>query len=141
MPSSDSQLSSYNYELPQNLIAQHPAAERDQSRMLMLERQSGQISHHNFAEIVSLLPESSCLVINNTKVLPARLPGKRQTGAVIEALLLKKKAKASGLLLSVRPEESILASFLNFAGDVCGQLRNKDLKRENGCCHLKKRNF
>ena len=72
MPSADYQLSSYDYELPQKLIAQHPAAERDQSRMLLLERQSGQITHHNFAEIVSLLPESSCLVINNTKVLPAK---------------------------------------------------------------------
>ena len=46
-----------------------------------------------FAEIVSLLPESSCLVINNTKVLPARLPGKRQTGAVIEALLVEEKSE------------------------------------------------
>ena len=93
MPAYDSKLSSYDYELPQKLIAQHPSPKRDQSRMLLLERQSGQISHHNFAEIVSLLPESSCLVINNTKVLPARLPGKRQTGAVTEALLIEEKSE------------------------------------------------
>ncbi|MBT5086652.1 MAG: tRNA preQ1(34) S-adenosylmethionine ribosyltransferase-isomerase QueA, partial [Deltaproteobacteria bacterium] len=62
---------------------------RDQSRMLFLERKSGKISNRNFTEIVSLLPESSCLVINNTKVLPARLPGKRQTGGKIEALLIE----------------------------------------------------
>ena len=91
MSANDWKLSSYDYELPQFLIAQHPTPRREQSRMLFLERQSGRISNHNFAEIVSLLPESSCLVINNTKVLPARLPGKRQTGGKIEALLIEEK--------------------------------------------------
>ena len=89
MPSHDWKLSSYDYKLPQSLIAQHPAPKRDQSRMLFLERKSGKISNRNFTEIVSLLPESSCLVINNTKVLPARIPGKRQSGGKIEALLIK----------------------------------------------------
>ncbi len=89
MPSHDWKLSSYDYKLPQYLIAQHPAPKRDQSRMLFLERKSGKISNRNFTEIVSLLPESSCLVINNTKVLPARIPGKRQSGGKIEALLIE----------------------------------------------------
>ena len=57
--------------------------------MLFLERKRGEISNHYFTEIVSLLPESSCLVINNTKVLPARITGKRQTGGKIEALLIE----------------------------------------------------
>jgi len=89
MPPHDWKLSSYDYKLPQSLIAQHPAPKRDQSRMLFLERKSGKISNHNFTEIVSLLPESSCLVINNTKVLPARILGKRQSGGKIEALLIE----------------------------------------------------
>ena len=89
MPSHDWKLSSYDYKLPQSLISQHPAPKRDQSRMLFLERKSGKISNRNFTEIVSLLPESSCLVINNTKVLPARIPGKRQSGGKIEALLIE----------------------------------------------------
>ena len=89
MPSHDWKLSSYDYKLPQTLIAQHPVPKRDQSRMLFLERKSGKISNHNFTEIVSLLPESSCLVINNTKVLPARIQGKRQSGGKIEALLIE----------------------------------------------------
>ena len=89
MASHDWKLSSYDYKLPQSLIAQHPAPKRDQSRMLFLERKSGKISNRNFTEIVSLLPESSCLVINNTKVLPARIPGKRQSGGKIEALLIE----------------------------------------------------
>jgi len=89
MTSHDWKLSSYDYKLPQSLIAQHPAPKRDQSRMLFLDRKSGKISNRNFSEIVSLLPESSCLVINNTKVLPARIPGKRPSGGKIEALLIK----------------------------------------------------
>ena len=89
MTSHDWKLSSYDYKLPQSLIAQHPAPKRDQSRMLFLDRKSGKISNRNFTEIVSLLPESSCLVINNTKVLPARIPGKRQSGGKIEALLIE----------------------------------------------------
>jgi len=89
MPSHDWKLSSYDYKLPQSLIAQHPAPKRDQSRMLFLERKSGKMSNCNFTEIGSLLPESSCLVINNTKVLPARIPGKRPSGGKIEALLIK----------------------------------------------------
>ncbi len=89
MPPHDWKLSSYDYKLPQSLIAQHPAPKRDQSRMLFLERKSGKISNRNFTEIISLLPESSCLVINNTKVLPARIPGKRQSGGKIEALLIE----------------------------------------------------
>jgi len=89
MPSHDWKLSSYDYKLPQSLIAQHPAPKRDQSRMLFLDRKSSKISNRNFTEIVSLLPESSCLVINNTKVLPARIPGKRQSGGKIEALLIE----------------------------------------------------
>ena len=89
MPSHDWKLSLYDYKLPQALIAQKPATKRDQSRMLFLERKSEKFSNHNFTEIVSLLPESSCLVINNTKVLPARIPGKRQSGGKIEALLIE----------------------------------------------------
>ncbi len=89
MTSHDWKLSSYDYKLPQSLIAQHPAPKRDQSRMLFLDRKSGKFSNRNFSEIVSLLPVSSCLVINNTKVLPARIPGKRQSGGKIEALLIE----------------------------------------------------
>ena len=89
MPSNDWNLSSYDYELPESLIAQRPVPKRDQSSMLFLERKSGKISNRKFTEIVSLLPESSCLIINNTKVLPARIPGKRQSGGKIEALLIE----------------------------------------------------
>ena len=85
----DWKLSSYHYKLPESLIAQHPIPNRDQSRMLFLDRSKGILSHRNFSEIITLLPEHSCLVINNTRVLPVRLPGRRKTGAGIEALLVE----------------------------------------------------
>ena len=93
MNSIDWKLSSYNYSLPKSLIAQHPASNRDQSRMLFLNRSKDIVSHRNFSEIITLLPENSCLVINDTKVLPVRLTGRRKTGALLEVLLIK---EASG---------------------------------------------
>ena len=89
MNSIDWNLSSYNYELPESHIAQYPISSREQSRMLFLDRSKGIVSHRNFSEIITLLPEQSCLVINNTRVLPVRLSGRRKTGAGIEALLVE----------------------------------------------------
>ncbi len=87
----DWSLDSYNYHLPEELIAQVPAPQRDHSRMLVMNKENGEISHHSFYEIVSFLPDSICLVVNNTKVLPVRLPGNRATGGAIEALLIEEK--------------------------------------------------
>ncbi len=91
MSSLDWNLSSYDYKLPDSLIAQHPPLKRDQSRMLFIDRSKDIVSHRNFSEIITLLPKNSCLVINNTKVLPVRLTGKRKTGAAIEALLIEER--------------------------------------------------
>lgn len=82
----------FYYELPEELIAQDPLADRSSSRLLVLDRQSGAVSHHTFREIADYLNEGDCLVINDTKVIPARLIGsKEETGAKIEVLLLKRK--------------------------------------------------
>ena len=86
-------LSSYHYNLPNSLVAKYPPQKREQSRMLFLDRGSGTIVNKNFSEIVSLLPKSSCLVVNNTKVLPARIRGERKTGGKIEALLIEEIEK------------------------------------------------
>ena len=81
----------FDYELPGELIAQDPLEDRASSRLLLLHRDSGEIEHHIFREIPSLLRAGDCLVINNTKVIPARLIGSREgTGAAIEVLLLKR---------------------------------------------------
>lgn len=82
----------FYYELPEELIAQDPLADRSSSRLLVLDRQSGAVSHHVFTEIVDYLKEGDCLVINDTKVIPARLIGSKVgTNAKIEILLLKRK--------------------------------------------------
>lgn len=82
----------FYYELPQELIAQDPLEDRSNSRLMVLNRRSGEISHRIFREITDYLKPKDCLVINNTKVIPARLYGIREdTGAKIELLLLKRK--------------------------------------------------
>ena len=82
----------FYYELPEELIAQDPLADRESSRLLVLNRESGVISHHVFREITEYLHEGDCLVINDTKVLPARLIGSREgTNGKVEILLLKRK--------------------------------------------------
>ena len=84
--------SDFYFELPQELIAQDPLKDRSSSRLMILDRSTGEVSHHIFKEIVDELNPGDCLVINNTKVIPARLYGvKEDTGAHIEILLLKRR--------------------------------------------------
>ena len=84
--------SDFYYDLPEELIAQDPLEDRSSSRLLVLNRESGAVSHHIFKDIVDYLHEGDCLVINDTKVLPARLIGSKVgTDAKIEILLLKRK--------------------------------------------------
>ena len=86
--------SDFYYELPQELIAQDPLADRSSSRLLVLDKESGKTQHRVFKELVNFLRPEDCLVINDTKVIPARLIGvKEETGAKIEVLLLKRVEK------------------------------------------------
>lgn len=82
----------FDYELPEELIAQDPLEDRSSSRLMILDRETGEIRHTVFKSIIDELQAGDCLVINNTKVIPARLFGiKEETGASIEVLLLKRK--------------------------------------------------
>lgn len=82
----------FYYELPEELIAQDPLEDRSSSRLLVLDKKTGAFSHHVFKEITEYLHEGDCLVINDTKVIPARLIGSKvETNAKIEVLLLKRK--------------------------------------------------
>lgn len=84
-------LHDFYYDLPQELIAQDPLEDRSGSRLLLLDRKTGETEHHIFRDIVDQLQPGDCLVVNNTKVIPARLIGSRmETGAKIEVLLLKR---------------------------------------------------
>ena len=83
-------VSDFNYELPEELIAQHPYDKRDEARLMVLNRKNETIEHKVFKDVIDYLEKGDCLVINNTKVLPARLYGIKDTGAKIEFLLLKR---------------------------------------------------
>ncbi len=83
--------SDFFYELPQELIAQTPLKQRDSSRLLVLNKENGRISHRHFSDILEYLREGDCLVMNDSRVLPARLLGHRPTGGAVELLLLTQK--------------------------------------------------
>ena len=80
----------FYYDLPEELIAQDPLEKRDNSRFMVIHRDTGEIEHRRFHDVIEYLNAGDCLVINDTKVIPARLLGeKEETGAAIEVLLLK----------------------------------------------------
>ena len=81
-------LDDYDYELPEKLIAQTPAANRDQSRLLHLKRAANEVDHRHFRDLADLLRPSDVLVINNTRVIPGRLYGRKATGGKVELLIL-----------------------------------------------------
>lgn len=84
-------INDFDYELPQELIAQTPAEKRDFSRLMVVHRDSGKVEHKHFYDILDYLKAGDCLVLNNSKVLPARLYGRKEgTGANIEFLLIKR---------------------------------------------------
>ena len=80
-------LKNYHYDLPSNLIAQKPVAQRDRSNLLCLNRQSGRCSHHDFFDIGEFLTSADVLVVNDTEVIPGRLVGKKESGGKVEVLL------------------------------------------------------
>ncbi|WP_097016024.1 tRNA preQ1(34) S-adenosylmethionine ribosyltransferase-isomerase QueA [Anaerocolumna aminovalerica] len=82
----------FNFYLPEELIAQDPLEDRSSSRLLVLDKETGELEHKVFKDIIDYLKEGDCLVINNTKVIPARLIGEREgSGAKVELLLLKRQ--------------------------------------------------
>ncbi|MBQ1229201.1 MAG: tRNA preQ1(34) S-adenosylmethionine ribosyltransferase-isomerase QueA [Firmicutes bacterium] len=84
-------INDFDYELPKELIAQTPAEKRDSSRLLVVHRETGEVEHKHFYDIIDYLKPTDCLVLNNSKVLPARLFGvKEGTGAKVEFLLIKR---------------------------------------------------
>ena len=91
MVKNDMTVEDFNYFLPEELIAQTPLAERPASRLLVLDKETGDVTHGTFRDILGYLDEGDCLVLNDTRVLPARLLGTNPTGAAIEFLLLTQR--------------------------------------------------
>ena len=125
----------FDYELPEELIAQTPIQQRDASRLLVLDRKTGEIEHKHFYDIIHYLEPGDTLVLNDTKVLPARLIGvKEETNAVIEILLLKNLEKDNWECL-VKPARRIkVGTIVSF---VEGKLKARCIKElEEGIRHF-----
>jgi S-adenosylmethionine:tRNA ribosyltransferase-isomerase len=84
-------LSSYQFDLPRELIAQYPVEPRDKCRLLVVDRKTGQLSDHIFSDLPAFITEGDVLVLNETRVIPARLLGNKESGGAVELLLLNKK--------------------------------------------------
>lgn len=117
--------SDFFYDLPQGLIAQTPATPRDSSRLLSLDRQSGEITHKHFYDIVDFLQAGDLLIVNNSRVLPARLYGKRvDTNADIELLLLEQKANNQWETLVKPGKKARVGAVISFCdGKLIGTIK------------------
>lgn len=120
-------LKDFNYDLPQGLIAQHPTQRRDAARLMVIDRARKTIIHDIFRNIGIYLPQNSLIVVNNSKVVPARLLGKRQkTGGQVEIFLLK-KLDANRYEALLKPLKKIkVEEPLEFPGGVIGYLEDKE---------------
>ncbi len=119
-------LQDYDFHLPPEQIAQHPAAERDQARLLVLNRSDGSIQHRHFCDIVEFLRPSDALVVNQTRVMPARLRGRRvETGGQVELLLIRRQEE--GWLAMGRPGRRLRSGTVLEFGD--GKLRGQVIDR------------
>ena len=97
-------LSDFKYDLPQELIAQYPLKKREAARLMVVNRQSGTITHDTFSSLGKYLPPSSVLVLNDSKVIPSRLFGKRaQTGGKVEVFLLNRLSDGYSFEALIRP--------------------------------------
>lgn len=127
--------SDYDYYLPEELIAQTPLLNRSESRLMVINRQNKTIEHKKFSDIIDYLSSDDVLVLNDTKVIPARLYGtKEETGATIEILLLKDLGNNIWQTLA-RPQKKVkIGSIISF-GD--GKLKAKCIKKEDmGICEF-----
>ena len=123
----------FDFELPEELIAQTPIKNRDQSRMLVLDKKTGEIEHKHFNNILDYLNENDVLVLNDTKVMPERLYGqKEETNALIEVLLLKEKTNNTWECL-VKPAKRVkIGTVVNFGDGIlkakCIEMKDEGIR-------------
>ena len=121
-------LEDFRYKLPEHLIAQHPLHRRDQARLMIVDRAQKSIRHDVFSNIGQYLPAKSCLVLNDSKVVPARLLGKRASGGEVEIFLLNKLSDGYSYETLMRPlrrlkvDEKIIFN----GGDLVAKIKDKD---------------
>lgn len=117
----------FDYHLPEEKIAQTPIEPRDNSRLLVLDKDTGTIEHRHFYDVIDYLTEKDVLVFNNTKVIPARLFGKKDTGAKIEVFLLKKLNNTDWEVLVKPGKKARVGTKIDFSQDVsCEIIKTTD---------------
>lgn len=125
-------LSDFDYDLPEALIAQQPLADRASSRLLVLDRQSGEVSHRDFVDLAGLLKPGDVLVRNETRVIPARLLGEKATGGQVEVLLVRRIEREDCvwrcMTRSSKPVRSGMT--LSFPGGISGVVQDEEA---DGC--------
>lgn len=113
--------SDFNFYLPEELIAQRPAEKRENSRLLVLSKETGAIEHRRFYDIIEYLHSGDCLILNDTKVIPARIYGtRRDTGAKVEFLLLKDLSNGRWEALAGPGKKAREGHEFDFSGDMSG---------------------
>lgn len=113
-------LSDFNYVLPENLIGQKAIEPRDSCRLLVIDRKTSQISHHVFSDLTKILNKNTVLVLNDTKVFPARLFGTKETGGKIEVLLLKQLSQDT--YTAIGKGKLKIGTKINFTSDFSGKI-------------------
>lgn len=119
------QLSDFDFDLPESLIAQHPADRREDSRMLIVDRAAGGLIDSTFSEFASQLGPKDLLVVNNTRVFPARLIGRTETGAAIEVFLISEADTNSWLALAKPGKRLRTGKRINFGEGLSGVVDEK----------------
>ena len=117
----------FDYDLPQELIAQHPMEPRDHSRLLVVDKKTGEIEHKHFYDLVNYLKPGDVLVFNDTRVIPARLHGTKDTGAPVEVFLLTRRDATDWEVL-VRPGKKLqVGAKINFSDELsCEVIEHTD---------------
>ena len=117
----------FDYDLPQELIAQHPMEPRDHSRLLVVDKKTGEIEHEHFYDLVNYLKPGDVLVFNDTRVIPARLHGTKDTGAHVEVFLLTRRDATDWEVL-VRPGKKLqVGAKINFSDELsCEVIEHTD---------------
>jgi S-adenosylmethionine:tRNA ribosyltransferase-isomerase len=123
-------LSDYDFDLPESSIAQLPAERRDMSRLLVLDRASGTLTHHRFRDLQEYLKPGDLLVLNDTKVIPARLHGHRPTGGKVEVLLLQEKERDVWVALARPGKKLPVGSVVAFGSAEAPEGRAPELTAE-----------
>ena len=143
IPSDLFKLESYFYQLPQELIAQEPSAKRDKARLLIIDRKSKSIRHDTFDHVNDYLPLHSHLIVNNSKVIPARLLGHRPSGGSVEVFLLSPLEDGYSFEALLKPLKKIReGEMIDFGKSISAVLENKEKRivrfnRKNIIKHLK----